>query len=423
MVTLSGKLSVMRRVVITGLGVLSPVGNNTEEFWTSLVQGRSGIDTITRFDASELKTRFAGEIKNFNPEKNLDPREFRRIDLFSQYALYAAVEAVEQSRLMFEDEDPFRTGVILGSGIGGLNILEEQVIRYIEAGPSRISPFYITGMITDIAAGHVAKKFGVRGANYVTTSACASGAHAIGSAYHTIVRGDVDMMITGGAEGSITPTGIAGFINIKALSRRNDEPKKASRPFNCDRDGFVMGEGAGIIILEELEHARKRGATIFAEMSGAGFTGDAYHVTAPHPEGIGAARAMQYAIENSGMEKKDVVYINCHCPSTPAGDVAETNAIKRLFDKQAYELSISSTKSMTGHLLGAAGAVEFIATALAVRNDIIPPTINYENPDPECDLDCTPNKAVEKRVNFALSNSFGFGGHNATLAVKKFVDN
>ena len=296
------------------------------------------------------------------------------------------------------------------------------MIRYIEAGPSRISPFYIPGMITDIVAGHVAIKFGVKGPNYVTTSACASGAHAIGSAYHTIIRGDADMMITGGTEGSITPTGIAGFINIKALSRRNDEPEKASRPFNCDRDGFVMGEGAGIIILEELEHARKRGADIFAEISGAGFTGDAYHVTAPHPEGVSAARAMQYAIENSGMEKEDVDYINCHCPSTPAGDVGETNAIKRLFDKHAYKLSISSTKSMTGHLLGAAGAVEFIATALAVRNDIIPPTINYENPDPECDLDCTPNKAVEKRVNFALSNSFGFGGHNATLAVKKFVD-
>jgi len=410
----------MKRVVVTGLGVLSPVGNTVDEFWNALINGKSGITEITRFDASEFKSRIAGEVKNFDPSPVINEKEARRIDLFSQYGLCATHQAVQDSGISFENEDEFRSGAILGSGIGGISVLEKQVEIYLSKGPGRISPFYITGMISDIVAGHISAKYGLRGPNFVTVSACASGAHAIGTAFHTISRGDADIIITGGAESSITPTSTAGFINNQALSRRNDDPEKASRPFNIDRDGFVMSEGAGIIILEELEHARKRGAKIFAEISGVGFTADAHHVTAPHPEGIGAAKAMEIAIGHSGKTLDDVDYINCHCPSTPAGDVAEIKAIKRLFGRKAYDLNLSSTKSMTGHLLGAAGAVELIATIFALQNNIIPPTINYENPDPECDLNCTPNTALEKTINFAISNSFGFGGHNVCLAVTKF---
>lgn len=411
-----------RRVVITGMGVICPIGNNLEEFWSALKLGKSGIGTITRFDASNYKTRIAGEVKNFKSEPIIDAHDAKRIDLFSQYAICTAHEAIKQSGFSIENEDPFRAGVVFGSGIGGINVLEEQVSILINKGPARISPFYIPGMISDIAAGHIAIMFGLRGPNYATVSACASGAHAIGTAYHEILRGDADVMIAGGAEGSISPSSIAGFINIKALSRRNEEPEKASRPFDRDRDGFVMGEGGAAIVLEELEHARKRGARIFAEFTGIGFTADAYHITAPLPDGACAARAMELAVEKSGMQKEDLDYINCHCPSTPAGDVAETNAIKKAFGHKAYDMNISSTKSMTGHLLGGAGPVELVATILAVMNDIVPPTINYENPDPECDLNCTPNVAVERKVDFAISNSFGFGGHNATLAVKKFYD-
>ncbi|MCE5249234.1 beta-ketoacyl-ACP synthase II [bacterium] len=411
-----------RRVVVTGLGVITPVGNNVGDFWKALIEGRSGITTITKFDTTDFKTRIAGEIKDFNPESVIEARETRRMDSFTQYALYASFEAVKSSRLDFDNEDPFRIGVIVGSGIGGINILEKTVETYLTKGPSRVSAFYIAGMITDIAPGYIAMRYGLRGPNYTTTSACASGAHAIGESYNTIVRGDADVMITGGTEGAVSPTSLAGFINIQALSRRNDDPQRASRPFDVNRDGFVMGEGSGILVLEELEHAKKRGATIYAEMTGAGFTGDAYHVTAPHPDGIGAARAMEIAIEKSGMTKDDVDYINCHCPSTPAGDVAEVNAIKRAFGEKAYGLTLSSTKSMIGHLLGAAGAVELITTILTVKHGIVTPTINCENQDPECDLNCTPNKSVNKTVNFALSNSFGFGGHNATLAVKKYSE-
>ncbi|MDP2983916.1 MAG: beta-ketoacyl-ACP synthase II [Candidatus Latescibacter sp.] len=411
-----------RRVVITGMGVICPIGNNLNEFWNALKIGRSGIGIITRFDATNYKTRIAGEVKNFSPEPIIDAHEAKRIDLFSQYAVCTAYEAIKQSGLSMENEDPYRTGVVFGSGIGGINVLEEQVSILINKGPGRVSPFYIPGMISDIAAGHIAMMFGLRGPNYATVSACASGAHAIGTAYHEILRGDADVMITGGSEGSISPSSIAGFINIKALSRRNEEPQKASRPFDRDRDGFVMGEGGAALVLEELEHARKRGAPIFAELTGVGFTADAYHITAPLPDGASAARSMELAVEKSGMSKKDVDYINCHCPSTQAGDAAETNSIKRAFGPKAYDMNVSSTKSMTGHLLGGAGSVEFVATILAVMNNVIPPTINYENPDPECDLNCTPNVAVEREVAFALSNSFGFGGHNATLAVKKFCD-
>ena len=410
----------MRRVVITGLGVVSPVGNNTGAFWSSLKEGRGGVGMITRFDASGLKTQIAAEVKDFNPEPVLDAREVRRLDLFTQYGMVAAAEAIEHSGLDIEKEDPFNVGVVLGSGIGGIGVLEAQVEKCLTKGPARVSPFYITGMITDIVAGHVAERWGFRGPNFVTTSACASASHAIGNAFHTIQRGETDVMITGGCEGAITLTSIAGFTNIQALSRRNEEPEKASRPFDKDRDGFIMGDGAGILIIEELEHAKRRGADILAELTGVAFTADAYHITAPHPDGISAARAMELAVERSGMNKEDVGYINCHGTSTPTGDSSETNAIKRAFGDYAYALNISSTKSMTGHLLGATGAVELVATALSLREGVIPPTINYEVPDPECDLNCTPNKAVERDVTFALSNSFGFGGHNVTLAVKKF---
>ena len=411
-----------RRVVITGMGVVSPVGNNLDDFWSAIVKGTSGIATITKFDAGDYKTRIAGEVKNFNPEPTIDAREARRMDLFSQYAMCASAEAIDRSGLVPEDEDPFMVGVIIGSGIGGINVLEKNIEKYIEKGPSRISAFYISGMITDIAAGLVAMKFGFCGPNYATVSACSSGSHAIGSSYHAILRGDADVMITGGSEGAVSPSALAGFANIKALSRRNDEPEKAARPFDVDRDGFVLREGAGALVLEELEHARKRGATIHAEITGTGFTADAHHITAPHPEGIGACRSMELSIERSGMSKEDVDYINCHCPSTPAGDAAEVQAIKRAFGDMAYDLSLSSTKSMIGHLLGAAGAVECIATVKTIMHSVITPTINCENQDPACDLNCTPNNAVEKDVNFALSNSFGFGGHNATLALKKYSD-
>ena len=410
-----------RRVVVTGLGVLSPVGNNVEDFWNALVNGKSGIGLITRFDTTGLKTRIAGEIKNYDPEPIVSAREARRMDLFSLYALCASQEAIVNSGFNVDNEDPFRIGAIVGSGIGGIGVLEKQNEIYLTKGHARVSAFYISGMITDIAAGHIAMRYGFQGPNFATTSACASAAHALGSAYYAIERGDADVMLAGGAEGSITPTSLAGFTNMRALSRRNDDPQKAARPFDVDRDGFVMSEGAGIVVLEELEHARKRGAPIIAEMTGAGYTADAHHITAPHPEGTGAAKAMEIAVERSGMNLEDVDYINCHCPSTPAGDKAENIAIKRAFGERAYDLSLSSNKSMIGHLLGAAGAVEFAATVLTIQNGVIPPTINCENQDPDCDLNCTPNIAVEKDVTFALSNSFGFGGHNATIAVKKYL--
>lgn len=412
----------MRRVVVTGMGALTPVGNNVDEFWNSLVAGKNGIGRITHFDPDGFKTQIAAEIKDFNPAPVIEPRETRRMDLFSQYGLCAAAEAAERSGLDFGSEDPFRVGVIMGSGIGGINVLENQVKNYLDRGPGKVSAFYIVGMITNMVAGHISLRYGARGPNYVTVSACSSASHAIGDAFYAIQRGDADVMLTGGTEGSVTPTSIAGFMNIQALSRRNDEPERASRPFDTERDGFVMGEGAGVVVLEELEHAKKRGATIYAEMTGAGFTADAYHVTAPHEHGLGAMKAMELAVTHSGKTLDDVDYINTHGTSTPAGDIAECRAIKTLFGEKAYDMNITSNKSMIGHLLGAAGAVEFIATVLSVKNNIATPTVNYEFPDPECDLNCTPNKAVERRIDFALSNSFGFGGHNATLAVKKYME-
>ena len=410
-----------RRVVVTGIGIISPVGNNVDDFWKAIVEGKSGIGLITRFDPGDAKTRIAGEVKNFNPEPVIDTHEVKRMDLFSQYALCATAEAVERSGLRIDSEDPFRVGVIIGSGIGGIDTLEKQSEVYLTKGHSRVSAFYISSMITNIAAGNIAMKFGFQGPNYATTSACASSAHALGNAYYSILRNEVDAMVAGGTESSITPTSLAGFTNMRALSRRNDEPEKAARPFDIDRDGFVMSEGSCVLILEELEHAKKRGATILAEMTGVAYTADAYHITAPHPEGVGASKAMELAVERSGRNMEDVDYINCHCPSTPAGDAAECKAIKLAFGQYAYKLSLSSNKSMFGHLLGAAGAMEFAATIFTIQNNVIPPTINVENQDPECDLNCTPNNAVEKKVDFAISNSFGFGGHNATLAVKKYT--
>ena len=409
-----------RRVVVTGIGVISPVGNNLAAFWDSLKNGRSGIGTITKFDASEYKTSIAAEVKDFNPEPVISAKEARRIDLFSQYAICASTEAVAQSGIQFDKEDPFRAGAIVGSGIGGINVLEAQNETYLRKGPGRVSPFYITGMIVDIAAGHLSMHHGLMGPNFSTVSACASSAHALGLAYQTILHDEADIMLSGGSEGSISPTSIAGFINNQALSRRNDEPQRASRPFDAERDGFVMGEGGVILVLESLDHAKARGAEILAEITGAGFSADAHHITSPHPQGLGASKAMELAIARSGMNREDVGYINTHGTSTPDGDTAETNAVKHCFGDYAYKISLSSTKSMTGHLLGAAGALECATVIMAMREGVIPPTINLENPDPACDLDYTPNQAVERDISFAISNSFGFGGHNATIALKKF---
>lgn len=412
-----------RRVVITGMGALTSLGNSVPELWDALKQGKSGITNITKFDASTYRSQIAGEVKDLDLESVLDRRELKRMDPFSKYAIYTSEEAIKNAGISSDNiEDEFRVGVIVGSGIGGIHALEEQNKIYIEKGHSRISPFYITSMIIDIASGHISMRHGFRGPNYATVSACATGVHAIGASYNHIVYGDADVMVAGGSESSITPTSIAGFDNIKALSAHNDEPEKASRPFDAGRDGFVMSEGCGIVVLEELEHAKKRGATIYGELAGYGFSADAYHITAPHPDGIGAARAMTNAVEKAGMKLEDVEYINAHGTSTPHGDIAETNAIKTAFGDHAYKLLISSTKSMVGHMIGAAGAIELIATILTIKDEFIPPTINIENQDPACDLNYVPNKGIEKAVQFALSNSFGFGGHNATLAVKKYED-
>jgi 3-oxoacyl-[acyl-carrier-protein] synthase II len=409
-----------RRVVVTGMGVISPVGKDLKTFWDSLVNGRSGVGVISRFDASEYKTRIAAEVKDFNPEPIISAKDARRIDLFSQFGLCAAAEAVAHCGMEFEREDPFNCGVIFGSGIGGINVLEEQNQIYLTKGPGRVSPFYITGMIADIAAGQISIRYGLMGPNFATVSACATSAHSVGTAYQTIAYGDADVMLCGGSEGAISPTSIAGFINNQALSRRNDEPQRASRPFDKDRDGFIMGEGGAVLVLELLEHAQARGAEILAEITGVGFTADAHHITSPHPEGLGASKAMELAVARSGMNLTNVGYINVHGTSTPDGDIAETNAIKHCFGGHAKSISISSTKSMTGHLLGAAGALECAASIMALREGVIPPTINLDNQDPACDLNYTPNTAVERPISFALSNSFGFGGHNACIAIKKY---
>uniref|UniRef100_A0A7V3N599 3-oxoacyl-[acyl-carrier-protein] synthase 2 n=1 Tax=candidate division CPR3 bacterium TaxID=2268181 RepID=A0A7V3N599_UNCC3 len=409
-----------RRVVVTGMGVVSPVGKSVKEFWEALLSAKNGIKLIDRFDVSQFPTKIAGLIDDFNPEERIDPKELKRMDLVTQYALYAAYEAILDAGLSEGKFDPYRAGVIFSSGIGGIKTLEEEVIKLKEQGPRRISPFLVPMMIVDITPGHIAMRYGFKGPNYSVVSACASSAHAIGDAYRLIKYGDADIVIAGGAEAPITPIGLAGFCSMRALSTRNDEPEKASRPFDKERDGFVMAEGAGAVVLEELEHALKRGAKIYAEVVGYGATADAYHITAPHPEGEGAVNSMRLAIEEAGISPEEVSYINAHGTSTQLNDAAETKAIKKLFGEYAYKIPVSSTKSMTGHLLGAAGAVEFIATVMSVYTDKVHPTRNYEFPDPECDLDYVPGTYRELTVNYALSNSFGFGGHNASLLVKKY---
>lgn len=410
----------MERVVVTGLGVVSPVGLNVSDFWKSLCEGKSGIDKITRFDASHFDTRIAAELKGFSPESFMDRKDVKRSDPFVHYAVAASTEAVLDSGLDLESVRKERVGVILGTGIGGIGTFESQHSVLLEKGPSRVSPFFIPMMIGDMAAGQVSMKFLAKGPNYATVSACASGAHALGDALRILQRGDADVMIAGGTEATIGPMAMAGFCSMKAMSTRNDEPQKASRPFDKMRDGFVMGEGAGIAILETLTHAQARGATIYCELAGYGATADAYHLTAPAEDGEGAARAMTIALEDAGLPPESVDYINAHGTSTPLNDKLETVAVKAVFGEHAKKLVLNSTKSMTGHLLGAAGGIEFAACVLSIRDSIIPPTINYEFPDEECDLDCVPNVARKQPVNVVLTNSLGFGGHNATLAVKKF---
>jgi 3-oxoacyl-[acyl-carrier-protein] synthase II len=409
-----------RRVVVTGMGTITPVGNDVATTWRSLIEGKSGTAPITKFDASNFPVKFAAEVKGFNPLDYMDRKEAKRADQYTQYAVAAARQAMTNAGLVERNGmDPDRIGVIIGSGIGGLKSFEEQHDVYRERGVGKISPFFIPMFIADIAAGIVSMMFNAKGPNYATVSACATSAHAIGDAYRTIQYGDADVMITGGAEATVTPMAIGGFANMKALSERNDSPETASRPFDSTRDGFVMGEGAGILILEELEHALGRGATIYAEIVGYGATGDAYHLTAPAPDGEGAQRAMKRALKDAGLEPNDIQYINAHGTSTPANDFNETRAIKAVFGEHAKSVNVSSTKSATGHMLGAAGAVEAVVSAMVVGTGIIPPTINYQNPDPELDLNYTPNKSVERDVNAVLSNSFGFGGHNTTLAIKR----
>ena len=411
----------MRRVVITGLGVVSPTGTGVEKFWSNLIAGVGGIDIIKRFDPVELglPVHIAGEVRDFDPEKYFDKKEIQKVSDFIKFAIAAAEEAIEDSALLKSKFDPYRVGVIIGTGIGGLRDIEEQQKVLMEKGPRRVSPFFIPYGISNMASGLVAIRFGLKGPNYCVVSACATGNHAIGDAMRLIQKGDIDVAIAGGCESAITPLGVAGFASMRALSTRNHEPQKASRPFDKDRDGFVMGEGAGILVLEEYEHAKARGAKIYAELVGYGATDDAFHITAPCADGEGAYMCMKLALEDGGAKPEEIDYINAHGTSTPLNDKSETLAIKRLFGEHAYKLKISSNKSMIGHLLGAAGAVEAVATVKTIQTGIIPPTINLENPDPECDLDYVPNKAIEYPVVYALSNSFGFGGTNACLLFKK----
>jgi 3-oxoacyl-[acyl-carrier-protein] synthase II len=412
-----------RRVVVTGMGAITPVGNDVAATWRAITAGVSGGGPITKFDASTFPTRIACEVKGFDPLLYMERKEAKRADPFAQYAIAASVQAMTDAGLDDGSHyDPDRLGVIIGSGIGGLKTFEEQHDVYRERGQSKISAFFIPMFISDIAAGLVSMRFNAKGPNYATISACATSAHAIGDAYRTIQYGDADLVITGGSEATVTPTAIGGFCNMKALSERNDSPETASRPFDATRDGFVMGEGGGIVILEELEHAKNRGAHIYAEIVGYGATGDAYHLTAPAPEGEGAQRAMRRAMQDARLLPADIDYINAHGTSTPANDLNETKAIKAVFGELATTVHVSSTKSMTGHMLGAAGAVEFIISSLSVRDCVVPPTINYHTPDPELDLNYTPNVSVNRPVRAVLSNSFGFGGHNVTLAIRQFQE-
>jgi 3-oxoacyl-[acyl-carrier-protein] synthase II len=403
------------------MGVISPVGVGLNRYWDNLKSGYSGIVPVTKFDTSDCPVKIGGEVpSDFNPEDFLDKKEIKRLDNFSIYALIAAEEAIRHAGLEEGIPDMDRFGVVVGSGVGGLLTMEEQNKRLLNRGFRGVSPLFIPMYILDIAAGHISMKWGLKGPNYAVVSACATGSTAIGDALRHIQYGDADIFIAGGTEACITPIAYAGFANMRALSRRNDEPEKASRPFDSDRDGFVMGEGAGLLVLEELEHAHNRGAKIHAELIGYGATADAYHITAPAPGGEGAMRAMKRAVKDGGVEPEDVDYINAHGTSTPFNDKNESLAIKTLFGEHAYKLNVSSTKSMTGHLLGAAGGIEAIAAIMAIKKNVIPPTINYDTPDPECDLNYTPNSAVDKSVSIAMSNTFGFGGHNAVLLFKEW---
>jgi 3-oxoacyl-[acyl-carrier-protein] synthase II len=409
-----------RRVVLTGLGAVTPIGNTAEELWTGLTQGRSGIGPITKFDTAGYPTRIAGEIRHFDPLAFVDKKEARRLDPYLQYAIASSVMAVSDAGLDPAKTDAERFGVLIGSGIGGITTLLDGEHVRLSKGPDRVSPFIIPMLIVNMAAGLVSMRFGAKGPNSSVVTACATGNHAIGDAFRLIRYGEADVMIAGGAEAIIVPLTIAGFCAMKAMSTRNDDPQKASRPFDAGRDGFVCGEGAGIVVLESLEHAVRRDARIYAEVIGYGMTGDAHHMTAPDPEGDGAARAMTLALKSAGLQPSEVGYINAHGTSTPYNDKFETLAIKRVFGDHAKKLAVSSTKSMTGHLLGAAGGVEAIATALALHHGLLPPTINYETPDPECDLDYVPNQARKQDIDVAISNAFGFGGTNATLAFRKY---
>ena len=417
----------LKRVVVTGMGALTPLGNTAEESWENLKAGKSGAGPITHFDASQFKTQFACEVKGFNPNDYIDRKEARKMDLYTQYALAAAKMAIEDSGMDLEAEDKNEIGVVLGVGIGGIKTFEEEAGNYAINGPQlgpKFNPFFIPKMIADIASGHISIQYGFHGPNYTTTSACASSSNALADAFNLIRLGKANAIVTGGAEAAIWASGVGGFNAMKALSTRNDEPEKASRPFSASRDGFVMGEGAGILILEELEHAKARGAKIYAEMVGAGMSADAYHITATHPEGLGAKLVMERALKDAGLKPEDVDYINVHGTSTHVGDISEAKAIKEVFGDTAYKLNISSTKSMTGHLLGAAGAVEAMISILAVKNDIVPPTINHaegdEDPEIDYNLNFTFNEAQKREVRVALSNTFGFGGHNASVIFKKY---
>ncbi|MCK8827256.1 beta-ketoacyl-ACP synthase II [Natroniella acetigena] len=409
------------RVVITGMGVISPIGNGIENYWSSLTAGKSGVDTITHFDASEYKTQIAAEVKDFDVKNfGIEHKEAKRMDRYAQFAVAGAKLALEDAELEIDEENENEIGVLIGSGIGGVETFEKQYNRLLKRGPNRVSPFFIPMMIANMAAGQVSIHTGAKGPNVTAVTACASGTNALGDAFEIIKRGDAKMMIAGGTEAAITPASCAGFCAMKAMSTNNDNPQAASRPFDAERDGFVMGEGSGVLILESLESAQARGAKIYAEVAGYGMSADAHHITAPAPGGEGAARAMEMALEEGNLEPEEMDYINAHGTSTPANDKLETAAIKKVFGEHAEQLIVSSTKSMTGHLLGGAGGIEAIALALAIQNNIVPPTINYENVDPECDLDYAANEAKEREVSVALSNSLGFGGQNATIILKEY---
>lgn len=411
-----------RRVVVTGMGAITPLGHSVKELWEALLAGKSGAGPITYFDTTAFETKIACEVKGFDPLKYMDRKVAQRVDLFTQYSLVAAQEAINDAGLKFEEEDRERIGVIFGSGIGGMWTYHKQFMEFVEGGPRRLSPFFIPMLIPDITAGRISMQYGLKGPNYAVVSACATSSHAIGDAAILIQRGDADVIISGGGEASICPMGIGGFNALRALSTRNDAPEKASRPFDKERDGFVMGEGAGALILEELGHALKRGAKIYAELAGIGFTADAHHITEPAPGGEGAVRSMRNAIRDAGLTIDDIDYINTHGTSTPVGDKAESAAIKTLFGERAKRIAVNSTKSMVGHLLGAAGVVESVVTIMSIQTNKVHPTINQEVPDPDCDLNVIPNVAQDWTVDVALNNTFGFGGHNATLLFKRFEE-